>query len=298
MSDTIRQEPVTFYSDGIRIAGDLFFPTGGATSDKPAVVVGHGFGGIKKFFLGDIARALASHGHLALTFDYRGFGDSDGARNRMVPLEQVQDMLAAVEYLASRPETPDLKISIYGTSFGGGIAVAAGCSSDLVGSVVCGVGIANYGRWLKSLRRYWEWVEFEKRLAVDRCQRVLTGVSELVEPEEIMVRDPESTKHEAHLRATYPDRAFKLELASADAIIDFVPTTYLAGDRVPALFFVGVEGDTLTPYEETLDFYAQSPEPKELLTLSGMTHHDMYKPQNLSGVIERVSKFLSAHALK
>ncbi|HEY0636835.1 MAG TPA: alpha/beta fold hydrolase [Pseudonocardiaceae bacterium] len=298
----VRTEAVNFYSDGTLMAGDLFLPDGAGPGENDGtgeratgVVVCHGFGGIKEFFVGDIARTLAELGHVAMTFDYRGFGESEGRRHRLDPHDQVQDTLAAVEFLLTRPEVRGPRAGVYGTSFGGGVAVAAGCATDRIGAAVCGVGIADHRRWLRSLRRQWEWLEFEKRLAADRRNRVLTGESEVVEPEEIMVRDPHSMEHEAQIRAKYPNRAFTLTLADADHIMAFTPVDHVRGDLVPPLMFIGVAGDALTAYEETVDFHRRSPEPKELLTLRGITHHEMYQPQHLYGVLESVSGFLGRY---
>jgi hypothetical protein len=54
----VRTEEVSFFSDGARLAGDLFLPPdmAAAAGGHPGVVVCHGFGGIKQFFVGDIAR--------------------------------------------------------------------------------------------------------------------------------------------------------------------------------------------------------------------------------------------------
>ena len=291
-SAKIESRSVEFFSDSVKLAGDLYFPPQvNADNPAPAIIVGHGFGGIKEFFLPEIAKAFAAQGFVALAFDYRGFGLSEGRRGRLFPNEQVEDMLAAVTFLRQLPEVSSSGIGIYGTSFGGGVAVAAGTKSREVTAVVCAVGVADYGRWLRSLRRHWEWIEFQKRLKNDLVQRTLTGISEVVEPEEIMVRDPHSAEHEKGLRAKYPNRAFKLDLASGEAICNFQPVNSLNSEHVPALFFIGVEEDGLTPYEETLEFFKASPEPKELLKLTGMSHHDVYKPQNLYGVMETVGAF-------
>lgn len=300
-ADSLREtddkpEDVTFYSDGVRLAGEVFLPAGGAPGERhPAVVVCHGFGGIKQFFVGDIARALAAQGFLALTFDYRGYGESDGPRNRLFPLEQVDDCIAAVTYLRTRDDVDPERIAAYGTSFGGGIAIAAASTEPRIKAVVCGVGIGDCGRWLRSLRRHWEWLEFEKRLDQDLRQRTITGASAVVEPEEIMVRDPESAEHEQQLRARYPDRAFKLTLASGDAIRRFRPVAYAPLIAPRAVMYIGVEEDGLTPFEETLDLYEQTGEPRRLLALRGLTHHQVYQPQHLYGVMESVGGFLHEH---
>lgn len=287
----IESTDVEFFSDGTRIAAALFAPPGLA-SRAPAVVIAHGFGGIKSFFVADIARAISAAGFVSLTFDYRGFGESAGPRNRLRPLEQVADIRAGSDFLRTLPSVDPDRIGIYGTSFGGGLAIAAAAVDPRARAAVCAVGIADYGRWLRSLRRHWEWIAFEHRLEADRTRRLLTGVSEVVEPEVIMVRDPESEKHEQYLRENWPDRAFQLDLASADAIIEFNSIDYAKALGDKALLLIGVDEDGLTPYDHTLDLYAAATGPKELISLTGMSHHDIYQPQQRDGLMEQVIAFL------
>jgi uncharacterized protein len=287
----IESTDVEFFSDGTRIAAELFTPPDLA-GPAPAVVIAHGFGGIKSFFVADIARAISAAGFVSLTFDYRGFGESAGPRNRLRPLEQVADIRAGSDFLRTLPSVDPDRIGIYGTSFGGGLAIAAAATDPRARAAVCAVGIADYGRWLRSLRRHWEWIAFEHRLEADRTRRLLTGVSEVVEPEVIMVRDPESEKHEQYLRENWPDRAFQLDLASADAIIEFKSIDYAKALGDKALLLIGVDEDGLTPYDHTLDLYAAATGPKELISLTGMSHHDIYQPQQRDGLMQQVIAFL------
>src|SRR5439155_9714210 len=83
----------SFYSDGLRLAARLYLPEGAEDGERrPGVVVAHGFGGTMRFRTPEIAEALAARGFLALIFDYRGFGESEGPRHRLLPLEQVEDV--------------------------------------------------------------------------------------------------------------------------------------------------------------------------------------------------------------
>jgi len=288
---SVERTEVEFYSDGVRIAAEVFTPAG-LSGRAPAVVIAHGFGGIKSFFVADIAQAISAAGFVSVIFDYRGFGVSAGVRNRLRPLEQVDDIRAACAYLRTLPSVDPERIGIYGTSFGGGLAIAAAAIDPQVRAAVCAVGIADYGRWLRSLRRNWEWIAFQHRLEADRRQRLLVGTSEIVEPEEIMVRDPESEKHEQYLRKNWPDRAFRLDLASADAIIAFNSLDYARALGDKALLLIGVDEDGLTSYDHTVDLFAAASGPKQLITLSGMTHHDIYQPQQRDGLMTQVMQFL------
>lgn len=286
-------EIVHFYSDELKLAGELFTPRSASPeTGYPTVVVCHGFGGIKKFFVGDIARALTAQGFVTLTFDYRGFGESEGRRNRLMPLEQVADVVAAAAWLSARPEVDAHRIAAYGTSFGGGIVIEAAAQDERIKAAISAVGVGDYERWLRDLRPYWEWFDFLRRLREDEIKRATAGESEVVEPEEIMVRDPESLEHEKKLRATYPERAFKLTLESGDAIRRFKPVERVHLIAPRGTMFIGVEEDTLCPWDQTLGLYERAGEPKRLLGLSGISHHDVYQPQHLFGVLEAVAAFL------
>lgn len=289
----VTSEPVQFYSDGIRLVGDVYRS---ATADLrlPAVVVCHGFGGIKAFYLADIAMELSRHGFLTLAFDYRGFGDSDGERHRLRPFEQVADVLAAASYMRTRSDVDQDRIGVYGTSFGGGIALTAAAQDEQLRAAVCAVGIADCGRWLRSLRRHWEWLEFEKQLEADRRVRVMTGRSRRVHPNEVMVKDPESLKHDEFVQAKWPERAFDLDLASADAIIGFRPVDWVGKISPRPVLIIGVEEDALTPYEHTDMLFAAAGEPKKLIRLDGLTHHDIYEPHRQSDLLARVAGFFGS----
>ena len=286
-------EPVRFYSRGARIAADIYLPSG--RPPFPAVAVCHGFGSIRKYWVNDIASELAARGMAALIFDYRGFGDSQGPRDRLFPLEQVEDARAAVGFLASLETVDPRQLGLYGVSFGGAVALYAAASDSRVRATVCAVGIADGYRWLKSLRRHWEWLEFEKRLEADRERRILTGESQLVDPGEIMMRDPESAELAARLDVDYPERSYRLTLESADAILEFRPIEVVERISPRALLLVGVEGDRLTPADHTRELFERAGEPKGLIMLRDVTHHDVYRPGHLRDLIGRAAAFYRDH---
>ena len=41
----------------------------------------HGYTGVRNLYLPDTARALTEAGYVVLTFDYKGWGDSDGPKS-------------------------------------------------------------------------------------------------------------------------------------------------------------------------------------------------------------------------
>ena len=69
---------VNIWSDGTRLSGDLYYPAGVKEGDKlPAILLCHGWGGVKSHLNQAYAPVFAQAGYVVLTFDYRGWGESD-----------------------------------------------------------------------------------------------------------------------------------------------------------------------------------------------------------------------------
>ena len=99
--------PVTFYSEGVKLAGDLFLPDDLRAGERRAgIVLCHGYTGVRNLYLPDIAHALNGAGYVVLTFDYKGWGDSDGPKSRLAPYSRVIDVQAALTWLGAQ-ETVD-----------------------------------------------------------------------------------------------------------------------------------------------------------------------------------------------
>jgi dipeptidyl aminopeptidase/acylaminoacyl peptidase len=245
--------------------------------------------------LPEMAAFFSSRGYTALTIDYRGFGDSDGPRWHLDPAAQVIDVRNTITYLAQRPEIDPDRIGLYGTSFGGAIVAQAAAEDVRARATVCSVGVGNGERWLRSLRRHWEWLEFQRRLETDRVRRVVTGESEWVAPEEIMVRDPVALEHERKMRAEFPERDFKLELSAADAIIQFKPELVVHRISPRAILFIGVTEDALVPTDETIAMYERAGQPKSITLMPPIGHHSVYYGDALKDVLAAAVDWYDEH---
>src|SRR5436853_1565490 len=110
------KQAVTFYSEGCKLSGDLYLPEGLRPADRrAAVVLCHGYTGVKDLYLPDNARVLNEAGYVVMTFDYKGWGKSDGSRSRLAPHSRVADVRAALSFVATLPEVGPERLGIYGT---------------------------------------------------------------------------------------------------------------------------------------------------------------------------------------
>lgn len=156
----IESQEVNIWSDGTRLSGTLFRPKGLADRDKlPAILLCHGWGGLRSHLNIAIAPLFARAGYVVLTFDYRGWGTSDsrlvirGAmptpdargevtvraraiRELVDPSDQTEDIIACLDYLSGEPGVDARRIGLWGTSFGGGHVVYVAAKDSRVKCIV------------------------------------------------------------------------------------------------------------------------------------------------------------------
>jgi uncharacterized protein len=97
----------------------------------PAVIVFHGAGSQKENHA-DYARAAVAHGFVALTFDNRGHGETEGSLGPGV----IADLQKLARFVAERPEVDERRVAVRGSSMGGLLAIHMAAASDAVAAAV------------------------------------------------------------------------------------------------------------------------------------------------------------------
>ncbi|MGA5472500.1 alpha/beta fold hydrolase [Streptomyces arboris] len=108
---------------------DTSYFTAGGSGKRPAVLIGHGFGGSKNDVRAQ-AEKLAADGYAVLTWSARGFGRSGGAISLNDPDGEVKDVSGLIDWLAKRPEVEldekgDPRVGLTGASYGGAVSLLA-----------------------------------------------------------------------------------------------------------------------------------------------------------------------------
>jgi alpha-beta hydrolase superfamily lysophospholipase len=129
-----RQE-VSFISAHDRCAAWLY-PAQGARDVAPIVVMAHGLTGTRRDRLGAFAERFSGAGLAALVFDHRGFGDSHGEQDLFHPARQLVDWRAAIAFARSLPGIDPDRVATFGSSMGGGNALAAAAEDRRVAAAV------------------------------------------------------------------------------------------------------------------------------------------------------------------
>jgi dipeptidyl aminopeptidase/acylaminoacyl peptidase len=276
-TSVVRKTPVTFYSEGVRLVGDIYYPDDLGPSERRAgIVLCHGYTGVKDLYLPDNARVLTEAGYVVMTFDYKGWGDSGGARSRLAPYSRVADAQAALTFLETLPEVDAQRLGIYGTSYGGATVVWTGAIDRRVKCVVSVVGIGDGARWMRSVRRPDEFHDLLQRAAQDRKARVLDGTSAFVKREEILLPDRQSAELAAAARRNNPAAVGTIPLEYIDETLQFAPEWVVDRIAPRPVLFITTDDDRLVPPEESFRLYARAGEPKKLVVLEGYGHYEVY----------------------
>ena len=289
---------VSFFSEGHRLDGLLFSPDDVKPGEqRPGVVLCVGYTYLKTMVMPDIAKILNKLGYVALTFDYRGFGDSDGSRWRLMPNEQVNDARAALTFLADQPHVDPERLAVMGISLGGSHALTVGAVDPRIRAVVAIEPMGNGRRWLRSLRRYSEWMDFEARLAVDRLQRVKTGVSEAVDPLEIVVPDSASKAFLDAVANEFPQMNCQVPLETADALLEYSPESLVHQIAPRPLLLIHGQRDQMIPVDESISLAQLAGESAQLELIPDMEHFNWVMPDSpgFKQVSDLIVEFVQEH---
>ncbi len=115
----------------------LYLPEAAEGGPPPIIVMAHGLGAIKALRLSAFAERFQAAGYTCLVFDYRHFGDSEGQPRELLSISrQREDWRAAVAHARSLPEVDTDRVVLWGTSFGGGHAIATAAADHSIAAAI------------------------------------------------------------------------------------------------------------------------------------------------------------------
>lgn len=290
-------QPLPFFSSGLRLDADLHLPDDdGEKRPYPVVVVCSGYQGQKVIHPERFARALNPLGYAVLAFDYRGFGQSEGERGRLVPQEWVEDVRAAVDRLQTVDEVDDTRLALVGWGLGGGVVVVEAADDTRVRAVACLNGIADGARSTRNMHDEQSWESLLRRVEADRVKRSSAGRSEVADPWDIVRLDLDDRTDDYVGAELYraPGFGTGVTLESADFLLRFSPEQFVS--RVsprPLLIVHGAENELYKPVE-AWSLYEKAGQPKRLELLEGHGHTEWMCDDDLTfkQVVTTLDEFL------
>ena len=270
----VKLRRVDIISEGVRLTGEVFRPRDRDDGDKlPTIILCHGWGGTAALLRPE-AVAFARAGFMAIAFDYRGWGASDGrviltqARPRadgqgrvyqaevreirevVDPLEQTTDLQNVVHWAAGDPGVDRARIGLWGSSYSGGHVVYVAARDPRIKCLVAQV---------PALDSRWVGAGFQRALTLGEATRMARGELGYPEPGAVVV----GNLHGAPIRAR---------------LLDYAPVEDAARAAHCAMLFVVAEKEELFRNEDHARLaFDRARGPKKYVVLPGITHYGVYR---------------------
>ena len=262
------EERVQWKSAGLRISGIVEFPQGMRRGERrAAIMVLHGFGSNKDAANSKtVCRIFTSLGYIALRFDMRGCGESEGVRGRVICLEQVADTSAALEFLSGHPSVDGKRIGVFGHSFGAAVAVyAAGTDARIAACISSG----GWGHGEKKFRRQHAspeaWQRFSAMIEEGR-RRAKHGESLMVPRFDIVPIRPELRGNLA------PGSILEFPFEVVESMYAFTANEVVGRIAPRPLLLLHPSNDTVTPTEQSIDLFLHAGQPTDLHLFADVDH--------------------------
>ncbi|MGV9853805.1 alpha/beta hydrolase [Streptomyces sp. NPDC003442] len=298
---------ITFDSAGIPLAGHLYVPDAPARGPRPAIVVGHPGSGVKEQAAGRYARRLAERGYVTLAFDAAYQGESGGRpRGLEDPAHRVEDLKAAVSFLATRGEVDSGRIGALGICASGGYALPATASDHRIRAVATVSAVDITRQFRLGADGTQDPAVFQSMLAAAADARtteargetppVLTLFPDTVEQARALGGEhgAEGFAYYRTPRAQHPRSAGFLTWTSVDKMATFDAFTPipLIGQR-PLLMIVGTRAVTSWM---SVEAFQRAIGPKEIHWIDGASHVDLYdRKQYVDPAVEKLAGFFGEH---
>jgi len=262
----IKEFPIVFGSNGVKLKGKVLFPHGCNVSlPVPGAVLCHGFAADYRA-VESSARILTTRGIATLIFDFRGHGFSGG----VVDGEMVEDVVDAWNLLSEFPGVDRERMGLVGHSLGAMSAIIAAEKLDNVRALVAlacppGIGDQFFNDEFSDFKA-WGQEDGISEHPKHGAFPWLTGLAAFLS---------RAWMHLFGYRVRVNWQKF------FGALSQMKMSDALQKLEDCAKLFVFCEGDRVTPYDKSVLVYETACAPKEMLLAKGGFHTTPLLPGNL-----------------
>ena len=300
-TDTAKQ--VSFLSNNIKIAANIYYPKSGTVDKRPlpAIVVAHPAAGVKEQTAGLYAKHLAEKGFITLAFDAAYQGESEGTpRGLEDPAQRVEDIRAAVAFVSTLKDVDAKNIGVLGICASGGYSIVATATDHNIKALATVSGV-DLGDWYRKGSDGKQDPSIMQGMldaaAADRIA-VLNGKTPAIVPIRFTEEQAkalgginyEGWQYYSTNRGQHPNQSNFTPMSSMERIACFYSPdfAYLIAPR-PVLMIAGADAQTLWM---TKDAYEKANEPKELFLIKGETHVSLY--DHVSASVPKLEAFFKS----
>lgn len=282
---------VQFDVAGAACAGWVYEPEhAGSPQGRPVVVMAHGLSGTRRDGLGPFAERFAAIGAVALVFDHRGFGDSAGTPDLFHPARQLEDWRSAISCARGLPGVDPARVVTFGSSMGGGNALAAAAGDRRVAAAISQVPFLDIVR-----QAYRAAPRTRAKMALAAVRgRPLPAVGQ--PHEAAFINAPGSEAGWRHVVAIGEDSRWRNSVSSRWLLgRPFNPGRHAERLHCPWLVCVGAADQVARP---AVAIAAAERAPHGVLRVyPGVDHFDVYDGPGHAAVIADQLEFLERHVL-
>ena len=278
------------FAAGSETCAAWHYPVAGAAGEGPIVVMAHGLSGTRRDRLGAFAERFSAAGVAALVFDHRGFGDSSGEPDLFRPALQLEDWRAAISFARSLPAVDPERVATFGSSMGGGNALAAAAEDRRVAAAISQVPFLDI---VSQAHRASPRVTARMLLAAVRGEHLpVVGSPEEAAP----INAPGAEEGWRHVVAIGEDSRWRDRVSSRWLLgRPFRPIRHARRLHCPWLVCVG-EADRVARPGPAIRAARRAPL-GELCTYPGIDHFDVYDGPGHEAVVADEIAFLRQHLL-
>jgi len=289
----IGENKVTFLSEGIKLAGNVYIPENYKEGKKlPAIIFITPATGVKEQVAGVYAKKLAEKGFITLAFDHQSYGESEGEpRTTENIFKKSEDIRSAVSFMRSLEQVDKNRIGATGICAGGGYIIQTAVGERRINAVATVSGTLMFkGNVAAAGGEAILKMAGEARQKYDETGEV-TYIPIIAEPNaesNSFVR--EAYEYYINNQDKYPtwknqvDASAFANLAAFD-IKDIVSSL----TPTPVLFIAGTNAVTGPLSQNAFD---NANEPKELFWVDRATHISMYyNEEHINQASEKLDEF-------
>ena len=286
---------VNFESKNQNLVGNLYLPDDYQEGDKlPGVVVTGAWTTVKEQMPATYAEELADRGYAVMAFDFRNWGESGGNERQLEnPINKTQDIIAAANYLTTRPEVDSKRIA------GLGICASAGYMADAALASEDIKAIALVAPWLHNQEIVNEVYGGEESVQslIDTSQKAqakyettgelsLVPAASMTDENAVMYQAPYYTEAD---RGAIPEYINEFNLASWSGWLTYDAIS--TADRLDKPVMI-VHSEAAAIPQGAQEFYSRLSGEKEELWLDDITQFDFYdSPEAVTTASDAVAKY-------
>jgi len=264
-----------------------------AATPRPAILLCHGFCCIQDVLLPGFVQRFVDAGYVAVTFDYRGYGGSEGEVGRIVPEEQINDIMAVFDWCKTQPCIDACRIALWGTSLGGCHVFEAAARRAEVKCVISQMAFASGEQLVTGDMGVDEKKRFMATMA-RMANKKKHSNQELFVPIVKVMTDEESRVFFEQQEKKFDALAIKIPYLTVWETIGYRPVKAAASVTQPTLM-VFAEQDKVIALDYGLALYDAIGAEKYCHIQPNARHYDIFAGEHLNQVAKREVNWLQKY---